>query len=604
MEALLAFKGVLVGLCIGFVGVGLVRLPDSRLSRALVAFCASAALWATGELVGEVAPDLFWEQVGIAVLYSGSIFLPALWWRLALRWAETRGFAWLRSPWWTRVPLLFAAVLWGAMITNPWHGTFIEPVLEGKNGYGPLWWVMAVPNYALVLGVAAVELGVLRRMGSPESRRQAALMLVPSAIVLIANWAYVLSPSPGMPGALPVLVAAEALLVFALYREGLFGVLPLALPVVTHADPDGLVVVRPDGRVLYANPSARDILWPARVTLERRIADVLSPWLGGPADAGPVGTPGWWSALEAPGGRVHAYGEEGDRQLHFAAQRVVGRHRLVAWSLRIRDLTEERRVESELRRAHRLESAVELARGVAHDFRNMLGVVRGNAEFLAEDLPDRRDWQRRVYRILESERHATELAEQLRLYAGGADPLLRPVDLSDLVRDVWDYLEAEGGSGLAASLVLDRSPLPVEADPTQIRRVAMNLFVNAREALGESGGTVRVETGDRWLDPATEPGVVSGREVPAGPFAGLRVVDDGPGMDAATQERLFDAFFSTKGKRRGVGLATVLGIARAHGGVLQLRTAPGRGTEITLHLPMDRDAAEGDVRDDPPATRH
>lgn len=113
MEALLAFKGVLVGLCIGFVGVGLVRLPDSRLSRALVAFCASAALWATGELVGEVAPDLFWEQVGIAVLYSGSIFLPALWWRLALRWAETRGFAWLRSPWWTRVPLLFAAVLWG-----------------------------------------------------------------------------------------------------------------------------------------------------------------------------------------------------------------------------------------------------------------------------------------------------------------------------------------------------------------------------------------------------------------------------------------------------------------------------------------------------------
>jgi signal transduction histidine kinase len=257
-------------------------------------------------------------------------------------------------------------------------------------------------------------------------------------------------------------------------------------------------------------------------------------------------------------------------------------------------------VESELRRAHRLESAVELARGVAHDFRNMLGVVRGNAELLAEDLPDRRDWQRRVYRILESERHATELAEQLRLYAGGADPRLHPVDLSDLVRDVWDYLEAEGGSGLAASLVLDRSRLPVEADPTQIRRVAMNLFVNAREALGESGGTVRVETRHRWLDPATEPGVVSGREVPAGPFAGLRVVDDGPGMDAATQERLFDPFFSTRGKRRGVGLATVLGIARAHGGVLQLRTAPGRGTEITLHLPMDPD----DVRDDPPPTRH
>jgi signal transduction histidine kinase len=118
----------------------------------------------------------------------------------------------------------------------------------------------------------------------------------------------------------------------------------------------------------------------------------------------------------------------------------------VALVLRVRDVTAEEERNTALRRARRLESIAELARGVAHDFHNMLAVVRGNARLLAQDLRGQPEVERRLERILRFGLRGTELADQLELYAGGADPIATPLDLNEIVRDTAEGLEPEPGA--------------------------------------------------------------------------------------------------------------------------------------------------------------
>ena len=124
----------------------------------------------------------------------------------------------------------------------------------------------------------------------------------------------------------------------------------------------------------------------------------------------------------------------------------------------------------------------------------------------------------------------------------------------------------------------------VFGDATQLRQAILNLIVNAREALQDRGGVIRVSTGTARVDPAVCRGLVLGADRPAGVFAFVRVADDGPGIDLDAQERIFEPFVSSKGKHRGIGLSTVLGIARAHRALLQLESAPGRRTSFAIYL--------------------
>ena len=161
----------IVGLGTGGVIV-LTRLPVTGLSRSLRGFAICASLWALGDLITSLASTLFWKEIGIAILYSGVVFLPALWWRLAVQWAGERGLRVAFDPvFWTGVPLAFAGVMWLVMLTNPWHGAFLAPVVGGRNVYGPLWYLNAIPSYALIVGALVVEVWALRR-GPSGARRQ------------------------------------------------------------------------------------------------------------------------------------------------------------------------------------------------------------------------------------------------------------------------------------------------------------------------------------------------------------------------------------------------------------------------------------------------
>jgi signal transduction histidine kinase len=482
--------------------------------------------------------------------------------------------------------------MWLVMASNPLHGWFLTPVLGGRNEYGPFWWVMAIPNYALILVAAGLVIQISWRVGRPAVRRQAVVLVASSGLALLTNFAYVLGSEISPTATLLVFAIATAILALGMYRQSLFGVLPAAFPVIFEHDPDGLLVVRPGGRLVHCNRRARELLALEQLGVGVRIPQDLPDLLlaadahpadGGASDAGLR----WWLEVLDPGGRVYSYGPDAARSLHLSAHAARGRRaRIVALTLRVRDVTAEEEAHASLRRTRRLESVAELARGVAHDFHNMLGVVRGNARLLVQDLRGHPEVERRGERILRFGRRATDLADQLELYAGGTEPIPTAIDLNEIVRDTADGLEPEPGAQVGLRLDLCRSDPLVVGDATQLRQAVLNLLVNAREVLQDRGGVIRVSTGTARVNPAACRGLVLGADRPSGRYAFVRVADDGPGIDLEAQERIFEPFVSSKGKHRGIGLSTVLGIARAHRALLQLESAPGRGAAFGIYLDM------------------
>jgi nitrogen-specific signal transduction histidine kinase/CheY-like chemotaxis protein len=262
-----------------------------------------------------------------------------------------------------------------------------------------------------------------------------------------------------------------------------------------------------------------------------------------------------------------------------------------------RDITEERRADEERRKlelhmleAQRLESLALLTGGVAHDFNNLLVVILGNSRMaLAEAAPDT-PLATRLARVCAAAEHGARLTEQMLAYSGKSALALKPIELSYLVEETADLLRASVAE--RCRLELDLAPrAPVEGDSTQLQQVLMNLVANASEALDGVSGTVCVRTGRTQQDALDLAGAAGTEDAAPGAYAFLEVSDDGRGMDAATRARVFEPFFTTKFSGRGLGLAAVLGIVRAHRGVIRVQSAAGAGTRICVLLPEAPGAA-------------
>jgi signal transduction histidine kinase len=583
----------MIGVCIGLMAVGLRRLPDRRLFPPVLGIVVTVTLWGLGDAITGSAADMRTEQIGIAILYTGSIFQPACWWLLALRWTEHVGQpppALLQRAWW--VPIAWATAWWGVMLTNPWHRLLLTPVVGARNEYTALWWVLALTGFLVILGAGAVTVRASRRLESSRLRRHADVMAASSLMIVLSTCAYVLFGEPFSHTALACLGAAASVMVFGMLRWGLFGLLPLALPVVFERSPDGLLVVDGEGRLLHANPRAHQLLAPASLVPDVQIPAALAPGLrtaqGAPLRGDAGVSEAWWRDVARDEGVLHRHASsEGTVWLHVSSHVVVGSDaRAAARAVRVRDVTREVLAQADQRRARRLESVTQLARGVAHDWNNVLASIRGNADLLTEELEDSPRLRQRVEKISRVARRAGELADQLQLYAGGAAAVREPVDLNELVVDAAEVIDPEGGPQISLELDLSEAPVRVEVDATQLRQALLNLLVNAREALSEAGGEIHVATGVGSRDPADLRGLVLGEGAPKGVYAWVRISDNGAGMDPELQERIFEPFFSTKGKQRGTGLATVIGVIRAHEGLVHVESMSARGTAFTLSLPV------------------
>ena len=250
------------------------------------------------------------------------------------------------------------------------------------------------------------------------------------------------------------------------------------------------------------------------------------------------------------------------------------------------DITERKRFEDKLRHAQKLESLGVLAGGIAHDFNNLLVSILGNASH-GRALPESGGEElQEVFADIETgARRAAELTKQMLDYAGQSKVRVDSVDLGVVVREMMKLLKALVPKHVQLRYHFQEGLPAIEADPTQVRQVVMNLITNAAEAMQEGQTRLVISLEQRYVDQTSLDRFLSDGATP-GAFVSLEVEDAGIGMSPETAARVFDPFFTTKFKGRGLGMAAVLGIMRSHHGAIAIDSREGEGTKVTVLWPV------------------
>ena len=251
----------------------------------------------------------------------------------------------------------------------------------------------------------------------------------------------------------------------------------------------------------------------------------------------------------------------------------------------VRDITYRKRSEERLRDTQKLESLGVLAGGVAHDFNNLLTSILGHADLACQDLPPGSPVRASLDSIQRASHQAADLCRQLLAYSGKGRFVIGPVNLRDVVDEMTRILNVSMPEGIALTAEVSGHAAPIQADGTQIRQVAMNLIINAGEAMQGRAGAVHVSVGQADLDRAALDGMWASPESAPGSFAFVEVTDQGCGMDASTKARIFEPFFSTKFTGRGLGMAAVLGIVWGHKGAIGIESVLDQGTTVKAYFP-------------------
>ncbi|MFW2851741.1 PAS domain S-box protein [Sphingomonas sp. TX0543] len=249
-----------------------------------------------------------------------------------------------------------------------------------------------------------------------------------------------------------------------------------------------------------------------------------------------------------------------------------------------KEIAERERVEATLHQMQRLEAVGQLTSGVAHDFNNLLTVVLGNVAMLERTLGeagDARTRQRLEHVRMAAERGAA-LTAQLLAFSRRQRLEAKAVELNASIVGMRPLMESTLGRAITIDARLAPDLWQAFVDPTQFELVVLNLAINARDAMGAAGGKLGVTTANVTLGEPVSPDAPR-----AGDYVMVSVADTGEGMTEAVRARVFEPFFTTKevGKGSGLGLAQVYGFVKQSGGGINIETAPGKGTTVTVYLP-------------------
>jgi PAS domain S-box-containing protein len=268
-------------------------------------------------------------------------------------------------------------------------------------------------------------------------------------------------------------------------------------------------------------------------------------------------------------------------------------------SIFFQDITDRKRAEQQrlelerkLLEAQKLESLGVLAGGIAHDFNNLLVAILGNANLALLDLEKDSSIREQLQDIETAARRAADLTHQMLAYAGKGRFVVEHVNINLLLAEMVHLLNVAVPKHIPLETAFYPQLPQVEADPTQLRQVLMNLIINAAEAIGNQSGRISVRTRvinahvDYFAD------AVIGTDNPAGIYVAVDVEDTGRGMDEATRSKIFEPFFTTKFTGRGLGLAAVLGIVRRHHGAIKVDSQLSKGTTFTVLLPVAAQTVE------------
>ena len=368
----------------------------------------------------------------------------------------------------------------------------------------------------------------------------------------------------------------------------------LLLSAVYEAADVGICVTDDQGRFIEVNRAYCELLaTPREALLGQSFTVVLPPEQREHAQRyhddfiqGAHEPPGEWRLKRLDGRPI---------DIHATAARLTFRDGRRFKVTTVTDITERKRQEHEQRERHareadasRLESLGLIAGGVAHDLNNMFAGMLTNLGTLRALCPPGSERHEIVDDLESLTWRATEFVQTLLTSAGQRPVALQPVELRPLLQELWRLVQPSLPAGIALDIRPASAPVWVRGDAAQLRQVLMNLVLNAAEASLEQPGQpqVRVTCGLRPLpqDSALRDAITAG-PIAAGLYAQLQIEDHGQGMTPELQRRIFEPFFSTKATGRGLGLAAVGGIVRAHHGALMLQSASGRGTTFTLLLP-------------------
>jgi len=361
---------------------------------------------------------------------------------------------------------------------------------------------------------------------------------------------------------------------------------------------DGIFQTTPQGQLLTANSAlARMLGYESSAELCSHLSDVEQNWVE------PERRDEFKRLLEqqgfVEGFEFEVYRRDGTKICVSENSRAVRdpKGELLYYEGALREITERRQLENQLRQAQKMEAVGQLAGGVAHDFNNLLTIVSGYGQLLLGDVGKDERLAAYVREVLKAADRAASLTGQLLAFSRRQVLAPQVLDLNAVVANLDKMLLCLMGENHDLAMVQGKQLGRVLADPGQLEQVIMNLAVNARDAMPE-GGRLTIETGNVALDRAfarRHLGVTPGR------YVMLAVTDTGCGMDTETQAHIFEPFFTTKepGKGTGLGLATLYGIVKQSGGYVLVDSKVGRGTTFTIYLPRVDQAGQAAKAESP-----
>lgn len=288
--------------------------------------------------------------------------------------------------------------------------------------------------------------------------------------------------------------------------------------------------------------------------------------------------------------------QRADGELRWVRNRAFpvrdGEGRIFRYAGIMEDITDRKEFERHLQHSQKLESLGVLAGGIAHDFNNLLLGILGNADLALLELSPTSPGRKYIEDAVKICQRAAELCNQMLAYSGKGKFVIETIDLCGLVQEMSHLLEVS----ISKKAVLKynfASNLPaIEGDATQIRQVIMNLITNASDALEEKSGVIVVSTGAMHCDREYLSETFLDEALEEGDYVYFEVADNGCGMSRETRARVFDPFFTTKFTGRGLGLAAVLGIVRAHHGAIKVYSEQGHGSTVKVLFPVCEQALD------------
>ena len=353
---------------------------------------------------------------------------------------------------------------------------------------------------------------------------------------------------------------------------------------VLEASPDPFVLYDMEGRVIFLNLAFTRVFgWTLEEQLGKKI-DQFVPEENWPETRKMIETVTAGKQLAAT--ETNRYTRDGRViPVIISGAPYLDRDGTPAGSIiNLRDISEQKRLQSQLQKAQRMEAIGTLAGGIAHDFNNILSAILGYTEIAISDVAQDSELDHNLRQVLNAGGRAKDVVKQILTFSRQAEQELKPVQIKIAVKEALKLIRASLPTtiDIQQNIVSDSVVL---ADLTQIHQVVMNLCTNANHAMQAQGGTLSLNLVNTEISSdfaAEHPGLVPG------PCVQLSVIDTGQGMPPNVLNRIFDPFFTTKekGEGTGMGLAVVHGIVKSYGGEIIVHSQPGKGTVFDIYFPV------------------